>query len=236
MKNSKTVIFTDRSTMSVNLLLKDIRNYPLLTATEERDLWQRMQKGCKAARERLINCNMRFVVSMAKKYLWSGVSLDDLIICGAIGLTLAVDRFDATRGYRFLSFAVWWIDAELKKAVTDHWPYQQMASLDAPLDAADNDCSDTLLDILHNNSVCAPDWALTYLSEIAATKERIRKRHFDEAASIFEDALEMNAKGLTLFDIARKHRVSEEQVRQLLKMIRTELESDFSSPSYRLAA
>lgn len=236
MKNSKTVIFTDRSNKCVDLLLKDIRNYPLLTTAEERDLWERMQKGSKAARERLINCNMRFVVSMAKKYLWSGVSLDDLIICGAIGLTQAVDRFDATRGYHFLSYAVWWIAAELKKAVTEHWPYQQMSSLDAPLDANDNDSSETLLDILQSSNVCAPDWALSYLSEISAAKDRIRKRHFDEAASIFEDALEMNAKGLTLFDIARKHGVSEEQVRQLLKMIRTELESDFSSPSYRSAA
>lgn len=233
---NKKIIFTDRSVRSVDLLLKEINKYPVLSNAEERDLWERMQKGSRAARERLINCNLRYVVTMAKKYLWSGIALEDLINTGAIGLTLAADRFDATRGYHFLSYAVWWIDSELKKAVTEHWPYHQMASLDAPLDAADNDCTDTLLDILHNNSVCAPDWALTYLSEIADTKERIRKRHFDEAASIFEDALEMNAKGLTLFDIARKHRVSEEQVRQLLKMIRTELESDFSSPSYSLAA
>ena len=105
MKNSKRVIFTDRSVLSVNLLLKDIKKFPLLTADDEYDLCQRMQKGSRSAREQLINCNMRFVVSIAKKYLWSGVPFEDLITCGAIGLTLAADRFDATRGYRFLSFA-----------------------------------------------------------------------------------------------------------------------------------
>jgi RNA polymerase sigma factor (sigma-70 family) len=173
---------------------------------------------------------------MAKKYLWSGVALEDLIICGAIGLTLAADRFDATRGYRFLTFAVWWIDAELKKAVTDHWPYEQMDSLDAPLDAYDNDDCDTLLDMIASSSEQAPDWTLTYLTEMSAMKEIVRKRFFDEAASILEDAVKMNEKGLTLFDVARKHGVSEEQIRQLLRMIKRELQDKLSAPSYRPAA
>ena len=236
MKTCKSVNFIDRNNVSVDSLLKDIRLYPLLTEDEEYELWQRMQKGSQSAREQLINCNMRFVVSMAKKYLWSGVALEDLIICGAIGLTMAADRFDATRGYRFLTFAVWWIDAELKKAVTDHWPYEQMDSLDAPLDAYDNDDCDTLLDMIASSSEQAPDWTLTYLTEMSAMKEIVRKRFFDEAASILEDAVKMNEKGLTLFDVARKHGVSEEQVRQLLRMIKRELQDKLSAPSYRPAA
>ena len=236
MKNCKRVIFTDRSVLSVKLLLKDIYKYPLLNADEEYDLWQRMQKGCRSAREQLINCNMRFVVSMAKRYLWSGVALEDLITCGAIGLTLAADRFDATRGYRFLSFAVWMIDAELKKAVTEHWPYQQMKSLDATIKSVDDKEENILLDLIANKSEKAPDWAVTYLSEMAAMKEMVRKRFFDEAASILEDAVEMKTKGLTLFDVARKHGVSEEKVRQLLGMIKRELQDNLSAPSFRLAA
>ncbi len=235
MKN-KTIIFTDRSVKSVDLLLKEISKYPVLSnAEEEYALWERMQKGSRAAREQLINSNMRFVVSMAKKYTWSGVALEDLISCGAIGLTLAADRFDATRGYRFLSFAVWWIDAELKKAVTDQWPYEQMVSLDAPLGTSDDDCT-TLLDILPSSCVKAPDWAMTYHTEKAAMKEHVRNKLFDEAASIFEDALEMSAKGLTLYDVARRHNVSEEQVMKMLKQIREELIFYNCSPSYSLAA
>ena len=237
MRNFKRVIFTDRSVLSVDLLLKDINKYSPLTADEEYDLWQRMQKGSYSAREQLINCNMRFVVTMAKKYLWSGVALEDLIICGAIGLTLAADRFDATRGYRFLSFAVWLIDAELKKAVSEHWPYQQMISLDARLMSDDEKDERTLYDVIASRSEKAPDWAITYLSEMEATKEKVRKRIFDEAATILEEAVEMKEKGLTLYDVARKHRISEERVRQLLHMIKEELKDDLSSSSpYRTAA
>ena len=232
---SKQVIFTDRSVKSVDALLKVISKFPILSNDEERDLWERMQQGSRAARERLINCNLRYVVTMAKKYLWSGVSLEDLINTSAIGLTLAADRFDATRGYRFLSYAVWWVDAELKKAVTEYWPYQQMSSLDAPL-TTDDDDERTLLDVIESRSEQAPDWAVSYLSEMAVAKQRVRDKFFDEAAAIFEDAVEMKAAGLTLFDVARKHRVSEEQVRQLLKMVTKDLEEDLLPKSYRAAA
>lgn len=231
----KKVIFTDRSVKSVDALLKVISKFPILSNEEMYDLWERMQKGSRVARERLINCNLRYVVTMAKKYLWSGVSLEDLINTGAIGLTLAADRFDATRGYRFLSYAVWWIDAELKKAVTEHWPYQQMASLEAPF-TTDDDDERTLLDVIESHGEQAPDWAVTYLSEMASVKERVRDKFFEEAATIFEDAVEMKAAGLTLFDVARKHRVGEEQVRQLLKMVTKDLEEDLLPESYRAAA
>ena len=199
MRNSKRVIFTDRSVLSVNLLLKDIKKFPLLTADDEYDLCQRMQKGSRSAREQLINCNMRFVVSIAKKYLWSG------------------------RGYRFLSFAVWLVEAEMKKAVTEQSRYEQMRSLDATFKSADDKEERTLLDVIENSSEKAPDWAVTYLTEMASMKEMVRNRFFDEAASILEDAVEMKDMGLTLFDVARKHGVSEEQARQLLGMIKREL-------------
>ncbi len=231
MKNCKRVIFTDRGVLSVDLLLKDIRKYPLLTAEDEYDLWERMQKGCYSAREHLINCNMRFVVSAAKKYLWSGVALEDLITCGAIGLTLAADRFDATCGYRFLTYAVWMVEAELKKAVTEHWPYKQMSSLDARLKSDEEKDERTLLDVIESRSEKAPDWAITYLTEMAAMKEKVRNRFFDEAATILEEAMEMKDKGLTLYDVARKHRISEERARQLLHMIKEGLKDDLSPSS-----
>lgn len=228
MKNSKTVIFTDRSVKSVDLLLKDINKYSVLSNEEEYDLWERMQKGCSTAREKLINSNMRFVVTMAKKFTWSGVPLEDLIVCGTIGLTLAADHFDANRGYRFLTYAVWWIESELKKAVTDNLPYTEMASLEAPFTNGDDEVN-SLLDIIESRNEKAPDWALTYLSEMNAMKQRVRNRYFDEAASIFEDAIEANEKGLTIYDIARKYKISEEHVRQLLSQIKRELKEYLSS-------
>ena len=224
---NKKVIFIDRSIKSVDLFLKSISKYPILSQEEEYSLWERMQKGCEAARDRLINCNLRYVVTMAKKYLWSGIALEDLISTGAIGLTLAADRFDATRGYRFLSYAVWWVDAELKKAVTDHWPYEQMDSLDAPLDAYDNDGSDTLLGMIASSSEQAPDWALTYLTEMSAMKKYIKKSQFEEAAIIFEEVIKMKEIGLTLYDVAKKHNVTVNDIKRRMRRIRKDLQDNY---------
>ena len=232
---SKNVIYTDRSNRSVDLLLKDISKYHHLSTDEEFSLWQLMQKGDMDAREQLINCNMRYVVTLAKKYLWSGISLEDLILTGAVGLTLAADKFDATRGYRFLSYAVWWIDAELKKAVTKHRPYQLMSSLDAPLDAFDDTSDDyRLLDIIPAD-VETPDWALTSLSEMSAAKQLVRQHFFDGAASLFEDVVFMHDRALTLQSIARKHGITVERARELLHQIKAMLKQHYRH-SYHLAA
>ena len=228
MRIVKRVIFTDRSVLSVDLFLKDIKKYPVLSAEEEYDLWEQMQKGSSAAREQLINCNMRFVVTVAKKYLSRGVAFEDLMMCGAIGLTLAADRFDATRGYRFLTYATWMVEAEMEKAVAKHSTYKKMilTTLDTPIMFNDEKEEGTLIDIIENSSEKAPDWAITYLTEMKATKEKVRNRFFDEAATIFEEAMEMNEKGITYYDVARKHGISEERARELLKMVKDELKKN----------
>lgn len=223
---NKKVIFTDRSVKSVDFLLKEISKYPILSNHEEYSLWEHMQEGSMAARERLICCNMRYVVTMAKRYLWSGIALEDLINTGAIGLTLAVDRFDASRGIRFLLYAVWYIDCELKKAVTRDYPYLKLASLDDPLDEWDDE-SCTLLDLVADKGTEAPDWAMRYLSEMAAMKERVREKHFDEAASIFEEVVRMKEKGLSLHDVAKRHKVSEKDIKNLWNLIRKDLKDYF---------
>lgn len=218
MKNYKNNIFTDRSVKSVDLYLKDINKYSVLSNEEEYDLWERMQKGSRAAREQLIKGNTHFVVTMAKKYTWSGIALEDLISCGNIGLTLAADRFDATHGYRFLTYAVWWIDSELKKAVTENWPYHQMASLDTPI-KPDEDGNTTLLDLIVNDGVMSPDCDLSIKSELSAMKESVKNKFFGEAANIFEEAVKAQDMGLSLNDVARKHEVSEKTVKELMKQI-----------------
>ena len=122
----------------------------------------------------------------------------------------------------------------------DQSTYEKLIRFGKKKDKKSNDDEDeekTLLDVIESRSEKAPDWAITYLSEMAVTKEKVRKRHFDEAATIFEEAMEMKEKGLTLYDVARKHRISEERVRQLLHMIKEELNDDISpSSSYRTAA
>ena len=97
----------DRSSLS--LFLNDIQEYPLLTRAEETELARKVRAGDSAAREKLIRSNLRFVVSIAKKYAGNGVPLEDLVNEGSLGLIKAAERFDPERGYKFISYAVWWI-------------------------------------------------------------------------------------------------------------------------------
>ncbi|MBW7996645.1 MAG: RNA polymerase sigma factor RpoD/SigA [Candidatus Glassbacteria bacterium] len=94
---------------SISLYLKEISNYPLLTPEEEVSLALAYKAGEQGAIERIVLCNLRFVVSIAKKYQNLGISLSDLINEGNIGLIRAAHKFDETKGVRFITYAVWWI-------------------------------------------------------------------------------------------------------------------------------
>ena len=100
---------TDRSTDSVRMYLKDISKYPLLTPEQERELAVKAVNGDKQAKDKLIESNLRFVVSIAKQYQGKGLELEDLISTGNMGLIRAVDSFEPERELRFLSYAGWWI-------------------------------------------------------------------------------------------------------------------------------
>ena len=99
--------------------LSDIAKEPLITAEEEVALAQRIREGDKVALERLVNANLRFVVSVAKQYQNQGIGLQDLINEGNIGLVKAAQRFDETRGFKFISYAVWWIRQSILQAVAE---------------------------------------------------------------------------------------------------------------------
>lgn len=110
-------IQTQKSTPdSLGIYLREIRRIPLLTAKEEEDLARRGRAGDRAALDELVRRNLRFVVSIAKQYVGSGVPLEDLINEGNVGLIRGAERFDVDRGYRFISYAVWWI----KQAILQH--------------------------------------------------------------------------------------------------------------------
>jgi RNA polymerase primary sigma factor len=101
------------------MYLKDINKIPLLSREEENDLALKAKKGDKIAKNKIINANLRFVVNVAKKYQNHGLDLVDLISEGNIGLMTAIERFDVTKGYHFISYAVWWIRQAILKAVCE---------------------------------------------------------------------------------------------------------------------
>jgi RNA polymerase primary sigma factor len=104
---------------SLQLFLNEAGRYPLLTAAEEVELAKRIERGDKAAKDRMVNANLRLVVSIAKKYQGHGLSLLDLIQEGIIGLIRAVEKFDWRRGYKFSTYATWWIRQAVQRGVAN---------------------------------------------------------------------------------------------------------------------
>jgi RNA polymerase primary sigma factor len=107
----------ETTTDALQLFLNEARRHPLLTAGEERELAQRIERGDLAAKERLVNSNLRLVVSLAKRYQNQGLSLLDLIQEGILGLIRASEKFDWRRGYKFSTYATFWIRQALQRAL-----------------------------------------------------------------------------------------------------------------------
>ncbi len=110
---------TNRDEKSVERYLNDISKYDVLTPEQEAELFTRYQSGDQAALEKILAHNLRFVVSVAKQYQHMGLSFNDLINEGNIGLITAAKRFDISRGFKFISYAVWWIRQRILQALNE---------------------------------------------------------------------------------------------------------------------
>jgi len=117
--NAKEEGLQDVSRDSVRLYLREIGRVPLLKASEETELAKRMEKGDQLAKQKLIEANLRLVVSIAKRYVGRGLSLLDLIQEGNTGLLRAVEKFDYRKGYKFSTYGTWWIRQAITRAIAD---------------------------------------------------------------------------------------------------------------------
>ena len=126
--------FTNRENKSLDKYLNEISKVPMIDAQEEVELARRIREGDQVALEKLVNANLRFVVSVSKQYQNQGLTLGDLINEGNLGLIKAAKRFDETRGFKFISYAVWWIRQSILQALAEQarivrLPLNQVGSL-----------------------------------------------------------------------------------------------------------
>ena len=125
-RNNQPVITIKKQTtfrkndMSLDYYLKDINKYKLLTPEKEAELFVKFKNGDELAGKKIVQSNTRFVVSVAKQFQTAGVPLPDLISAGNIGLVTALRRFDDTLGYKFISFAVWWIRQSILQEIANN--------------------------------------------------------------------------------------------------------------------
>ena len=120
MRHSSTRSLRDSQSDTLSAYLREIGSYPLLSQEQEVELAQRAAAGDKPSLDRLVCSNLRFVVSVAKKYQNQGVTLADLINEGNLGLVRAAERFDGAKGVKFISYAVWYIRRAIFQAIADH--------------------------------------------------------------------------------------------------------------------
>ncbi len=129
-----TKSITNRDSASLDKYLQEIGREDLITAEDEVELAQRIKEGDQVALEKLVKANLRFVVSVSKQYQNQGLTLPDLINEGNLGLIKAAQRFDETRGFKFISYAVWWIRQSILQAIAEQarivrLPLNQVGSL-----------------------------------------------------------------------------------------------------------
>lgn len=167
----------------LELYLKDINKVPLLTREEETSLAIEAAKGNKAAKNKIVNANLRFVVNIAKKYQNHGLDLPDLISEGNIGLLVAIDKFDVTKGYHFISYAVWWIRQSILKAICE-----KSRSIRLPLNRANE-----LVRIEHaRKSIVGNKTIEQELTEVAQMLN-MDKDHVREMINIFREMISLDA-------------------------------------------
>ena len=167
----------------LSMYLKDINKVSLLSRDEETDLALKAKAGDKAAKDKIVNANLRFVVNVAKKYQNHGLDLPDLISEGNIGLLTAIERFDVSKGYHFISYAVWWIRQAILKAICE-----KSRAIRLPLNRANE-----LVQIEHARKLMTGDKTEEQEFAEVARMLKMDKQHVREMVNISRDMISLDA-------------------------------------------
>ncbi|MGN0729851.1 sigma-70 family RNA polymerase sigma factor [Treponema sp.] len=169
----------------VKIHLNEIKKIPLLSNSEETDLAVKAAAGDKAARDKLLTSNMRFVIKIASQYVNKGLEYEDLISEGYLGLIKALDHFDVSKGYHFISYAVWWIRQSIMKAIIDIGrPIRLPVNKDTEIREIRKAC--------HNVNPHGKKSEEEELSEVAL-RLGMTKHHIRELLSISQDMISLDS-------------------------------------------
>ena len=233
-----TKSITNRESEALEKYLQEISKEELISVDEEIELAQRIRQGDHKAVDRLVKANLRFVVSVAKQYQNQGLSLPDLINEGNLGLLRAAEKFDETRGFKFISYAVWWIRQSILQALAEQsrivrLPLNQVGavnkisrvdkideamaantrhvSMDAPFSESDDG---SLLDLLPNDDIPETDSILvdeSLKTEVSQALKMLSERERNIVKAFFG----IGQPELTLDEIGMKFGLTRERVRQI---------------------
>ena len=210
---------TNRETASLDKYLQEIGKVDLITADEEVELAQRIKAGDQAALEKLTKANLRFVVSVAKQYQNQGLTLPDLINEGTLGLIKAAQRFDETRGFKFISYAVWWIRQSILQALAEQsrivrLPLNKIGSI--------NKINKTFafLEQAHERVPSAEEIA----KELDMTVEDVKQSLKNSGRHVSMDAPLIDGEDSNLYDVLRSGESPNPDKELLHESLRTEIE------------
>ncbi|MCG2461131.1 sigma-70 family RNA polymerase sigma factor [Flavobacteriaceae bacterium F89] len=210
---------TNRETASLDKYLQEIGKVDLITADEEVELAQRIKAGDQVALEKLTKANLRFVVSVAKQYQNQGLTLPDLINEGNLGLIKAAQRFDETRGFKFISYAVWWIRQSILQALAEQsrivrLPLNKIGSI--------NKINKTFafLEQAHERQPSAEEIA----KELDMTVEDVKQSLKNSGRHVSMDAPLIDGEDSNLYDVLRSGESPNPDKELLHESLRTEIE------------
>ncbi len=221
---------TNRETASLDKYLQEIAKYDLITADEEVELAQRIKAGDEEALEKLVKANLRFVVSVAKQYQNQGLSLPDLINEGNMGLIKAARRFDETRGFKFISYAVWWIRQSILQALAE-----QSRIVRLPLNKIGNinKINKAIAKLEQKNE--RPPTIDELAEELDMSPEDVKESLKNAGRHVSMDAPLVEGEDSNLYDVLRAGDMPNPDKELLQESLRTEIERALSTLNEREA-
>jgi RNA polymerase primary sigma factor len=221
---------TNRETASLDKYLQEIGKVDLITADEEVELAQKIKAGDQRALEKLTKANLRFVVSVAKQYQNQGLTLPDLINEGNLGLIKAAQRFDETRGFKFISYAVWWIRQSILQALAE-----QSRIVRLPLNKIGSINKINKMYALLEQSNERPPTAEEIAKELDMTVNDVRESMKNSGRHLSMDAPLVEGEDSNLYDVLRSGESPNPDRNLIQESLRTEIERSLETLTPREA-